>query len=332
MPAITNGRLQRFMLMLAATLPLFTQAQAATPREVESLTVTLLSTMLTEAGAGEWGFAALVEADGRRILFDTGHAEDTVWRNAEAMGIDLSGVTDVVLSHHHGDHSGGLTYLRSRFDELGSSALSRLHVGHGIFWDRAYAPGWRHMNVIRKDFEGSGGRVTEYDEPTELYPGVWLTGPVPRAHPERNYGNPFRPDQPLSESLVAPDGPRVDDIPESLSMVINTRKGLVVISGCGHAGMINILEYARQIVRPAGIHAAIGGFHLLHADDDRLRWTADKLRPLDLQNFIGAHCTGLEPVYRFRELLDLPRRNAVVGAVGARFSLDDGIDPLNLAR
>jgi 7,8-dihydropterin-6-yl-methyl-4-(beta-D-ribofuranosyl)aminobenzene 5'-phosphate synthase len=99
-------------------------AAAPTPsgnagHRVKSLKITILSTMLAEEGMGEWGFSALVEADGRRILFDTGLRPETVLQNARHLGIDLSGVTDVVLSHHHGDHTGGLLTLRRELAALG---------------------------------------------------------------------------------------------------------------------------------------------------------------------------------------------------------------------
>jgi 7,8-dihydropterin-6-yl-methyl-4-(beta-D-ribofuranosyl)aminobenzene 5'-phosphate synthase len=68
--------------------------------------------MLSDAGFGEWGYAALVEVDGKKILFDTGANPDTVLKNAKTLGIDLSDVEDVVVSHHHGDHTGGLLALR----------------------------------------------------------------------------------------------------------------------------------------------------------------------------------------------------------------------------
>src|SRR5262249_19622027 len=83
-----------------------------TPR-IRSVRITILSTMLADTkGLGEWGFAALVEADGRRLLFDTGARPDTVLANARELSVDLSDVTDVILSHHHADHTGGLLPLR----------------------------------------------------------------------------------------------------------------------------------------------------------------------------------------------------------------------------
>ena len=109
-------------------------------------------------------------------------------------------------------------------------------------------------------------------------------------------------------------------------------KGLVVVSGCGHAGLINTLEYATEITGAETVHAAIGGFHLLQASDADLEWTANKLLDLELEQLVGAHCTGLEPVYRLRNLVNLDRSTAVVGATGASFTLVDGIEPLSLAR
>ena len=114
--------------------------------------------------------------------------------------------------------------------------------------------------------------------------------------------------------------------------MLDTDKGLVLVSGCGHAGIINTLEYARQKVRETRVHAALGGFHLFEADAATLDWTAAKLRPMAVSNFLGAHCTGIEPVYQLRQQLGLGRANCSVGAVGARFTLRDGLDPGALSR
>lgn len=309
-------------------VPITVSAQDEVQHKVTSLKITILSTMLTEQGVGEWGFAALVEADGHRILFDTGQRPDTVLLNAGTLNVDLSKVQDVILSHNHGDHTGGLVTLRRKFRKLNPAALSRAHVGRGIFWERSNRS--VTMTDRKEAYQELGGRVIEHVEPAEIYPGIWLTGPVPRVHPEKNYGNPFRPGSPAGQ-VHSPDGLVEDNIPESMSMVINTPKGLVVISGCGHAGMINTLEHARKIAGPSDIHAAIGGFHLLYGSDEHLSWTANKLVDLGLDNFVGAHCTGIEPIYRFRELTDLDRSSSVVGAIGATFTLDDGIKPLSLA-
>jgi len=294
---------------------------------VDSLKVTILSTMLADRGIGEWGFSALIEADGHRILFDTGARPKTVLQNATELGVDLTNVPELILSHNHGDHTGGLLSLRREIAKQASDALSRAHVGRGIFWARPPNRRWQAMSEVKTDYADLGGEFIEHDKPTQIHPGIWVTGPVPRIHVERNWGMGGKVGQ-----VQTPAGPTEDNIPESMSLVIDTRQGLVVISGCGHAGIINTLEYARKSVRQAPIHAAVGGFHLLNATDSHLEWTASKLGEVGLRNFIGAHCTGIEAVYQIRALTGLGRKTAVVGAVGASFSLGDGIDPLMLAR
>jgi len=301
------------------------------PAVVENLRVTILSTMMTQIGVGEWGFAALIETDGNRILFDTGQRPDTVQLNAASMKIDLSDVEEVVLSHNHGDHTGGLVTLRQDLAAQNESAMSTAHVAPGIFWERPGTPPTWSMAPKKAQYESSGGRFVTHESAIEIHPGIWLTGPIPRVHPEKNYGVRVNGEH-RTGTVISPSGEIKDDIPESMSLVINTRKGLVVISGCGHAGLINTLEFAKKITGVENIHAAIGGFHLLQASDTEIEWTAQKLLELRTDNFMGAHCTGLEPVYRLRELVNLDRSSAVVGATGASFTLSDGIDPLSLAR
>jgi len=308
---------------LAAALP-WAQATPDPPR-VQALRIVLLSTMLADRGIGEWGFAALVEVDGRRLLFDTGGRPETVLSNAREMGIDLSDVTDVVLSHNHSDHTTGLLPMRRALAAKNPAALSRVHVGRGIFWSRPSAEGEEnHVLKVRGELEAAGVRFVEHEGPAEVLPGVWLTGPVPRIHPERNWTTRGR--------VRTPEGLVEDTIPEDQSLVFDTARGLVLLSGCGHAGIANTVEYARKVVRPAALHAAIGGFHLFPLDDQRLDWTADRLRDAGIENLVGAHCTGIEAVYRLRARLGLSRERAVVGAVGASFELGKGIDPLDLAR
>lgn len=268
-------------------------------------------------GIGEWGFAALAEADGRRILFDTGGRPDSLLANAAELGIDLTGIPDVVLSHNHGDHTVGLPSVRKLL------AKARVHTGKGIFYSRPAASGEiNYLLIDRAKIEGLN--FIEHSKPAELAPGVWLTGPVPRKYPERNFGGVGR--------IVTPEGTVEDTVPEDTSLVFDTDRGLVVLSGCGHAGIANTLEYARTVIRPAPIHAAIGGWHLFQLDDAKLQWTAGKLREFGVENFLGAHCTGIEAVYRIRELNRMPREKCVVGAVGAVFELKSGINPGLIAR
>jgi 7,8-dihydropterin-6-yl-methyl-4-(beta-D-ribofuranosyl)aminobenzene 5'-phosphate synthase len=101
--------------------------------------VTILSTMLVgnpASGIGEWGFAAVLEADGRRLLIDTGARAETVLKNAAELKVDLSSIADVVITHNHADHTGGLLTLRRELAKQNPEALSRVHVPKGVFYPR----------------------------------------------------------------------------------------------------------------------------------------------------------------------------------------------------
>lgn len=306
-----------------ACLPLAAAAAAQTSpsKRVKALKITVLTTMLADGrGIGEWGFAAMIDVDGKRILFDTGARPDTLVINARELGVSLNGIPEMVLSHNHGDHTTGLVTIRDQVQQ------ARIHTGKGIFWSRP-GPNGREGNFLAANRgKLTGLNFIEHDKPAELAPGVWITGPVPRTYPERNFS--IGPDG----RVVTPDGPVPDTVPEDSSLVFDTDKGLVVLSGCGHAGIANTLEYARKVVRDAPVHAAIGGWHLFNLDDERLAWTASKMREYGVQNFLGAHCTGVESVYRIRQLNKMSRENCVVGAVGASFDLARGISPGMIAR
>ncbi len=309
------------LLVLACCQGTLAQSQqpassAKLPVELRSLKITILSTMLADEGIGEWGFAALVEADGKKILFDTGARPNTVLENARELKIDLSDVQDVILSHFHDDHTTGLMTLRREFMNKNPDALSRVHVGKGIFLERR-GRDTNPMIAMKKEYEATGGKFLEHDKPEEILAGVWLTGPIPRIYPEKNYGK--------GVEVSTGNGWVEDNLPEDQSLVFNTSPGLVLLAGCGHAGLINTLEYARKFMRPAPVDAAIGGFHLFNATDETIDWTANKLKEFHTAQILGAHCTGIETVYQLRQRLGLNRHTCVVGTVGAIFDLQDGI-------
>lgn len=216
----------------AATVitPRFDQSKSD---QVTTLKITTLSTMLADKGIGEWGYAALIEVDGYKILFDTGNKPKTVLENALDLNIDLSDVEDVFLSHNHSDHTGGLLMLRHHLKQKNSKALSRIHVAEGIFRKRVNTE--NDMLILKDSLESDGVIFIIHKQQEALFPGVWVTGPIPRLHDERNWSG--------NSQIETPNGPIEDRIPEDQSMAINTAKGMVLISGCGHAGIINTLEY-----------------------------------------------------------------------------------------
>jgi 7,8-dihydropterin-6-yl-methyl-4-(beta-D-ribofuranosyl)aminobenzene 5'-phosphate synthase len=323
-----SSRLVAFASLLALLLvaPSVAGAQAAPGHRVKSLDIKILSTMLADEGFGEWGFAALVQVDGRKILFDTGAHEDTVQRNLRELKLDLSDVELVILTHNHADHTTGLMTLRRQFAAANPKALSTAYAGTGLFYPRVNGDGTAddRMQRIRQQYEATGARVVDVAKPTEILPGVWLTGPVPRVHPERNWS--------ALGQVRTPGGDVEDTVPEDMTLVIQTEQGPVYLFGCGHAGVINTLEHARKTIDPRPVQAVIGGVHLFGATDQHLAWTAGQLKAFGVRQFVGAHCTGIEATYRIRELAGLSRQTAMVGAVGASYSLEKGIDAMRVAK
>ncbi len=296
--------------------------QRIADKQIGDLKITILSTMLvsTAGGIGEWGFSALVEADGHEVLVDTGAAPETVLKNAKELGIDLSGVRDVILTHNHDDHTSGLLTLRRELSKRNPEALSRAYVGPGIFWSRPTKSGEDNMMIaLRPAYEATGGKFFEVPGWEELFPGAWLTGPITRRYPEKNWDGDGK--------VISPAGLVEDTIPEDLSLVLNTTRGLVVITGCGHAGIINILAQTSDRFGGQRVFAVVGGIHLYRQSNAQLDWTSDKMKSFGVEYVLGAHCTGIEAVYHLRQRMRLSRRNSLVASVGSQFTLRDGIVP-----
>ena len=295
--------------------------------QIHSYRITILSTMLVGevAGIGEWGFAALVDADGHRLLVDTGSHPNTVMENARDLGVDFSDVEEVILTHNHWDHVRGLLTLRREMMKRNPKALSIVHVAEGIFDSRPSDLGeLNQMIAIKKEFEATGGRFVVHTSASELFPGAWLTGPVPRPFPERNWTG--------AGQVLTSSGLVEDNIPEDQSLVLNTPRGLVVLTGCGHAGIVNIVTFAEKHFEKSPIYGIVGGLHLFAATDQQVNWTAAKLNEYGVANLLAAHCTGIEATYLLRDKLHLNRRTAVVASVGSTFSSEQGIKPGVLAK
>jgi len=275
----------------------------------------------------------LVATGARTDLHDDGDVKTGRWQSRVPFAVAGFNLGEYKMETAAGDHPKVELYANQQLEnailallQKNPAALSRAYVGKGIFIPRRTDQGKAidFMLITRRDYESGGGHFSEYDHPVELWNGVWLTGPVPRKYDERNWSGHIQ--------MQSPSGWEEDNLPEDMSLVINTSRGLVTVSGCSHAGIINTLEYARGTIRNAPVHAALGGFHLFQLDDAKLQWTAGKLREFGVENFLGAHCTGIEAVYKIRELAGLDRRHCAVGAVGATFELGKGLDPGSIAR
>lgn len=314
------------IVALAFCLSFLATPGAAQAGQVIALKVTVLSTMLSDRALGEWGYSALVAVDGRKFLYDTGANPDVVLRNAKTLGIDLSDVEDVVISHNHDDHTGGLIALRRELMKKNPRAMSRTHVSANIFLPRlkADASDDNGLTPLRAEYEALGGRFILHEGSAELAPGVWFTGPVPRKYPETNWS-------PKGLRLHTAAGDVTDNVPEDAALVFSTPDGLVVLTGCGHAGIVNISEYAQQLAGPQPIFAVIGGLHLFAKSDAVVDWTGAQLRRLGVKYLLAGHCTGIESTLRLRAALGLTRKTAPVSSVGSSFTLGKGIQPGEIA-
>ncbi len=318
------------VLVLLASFACGHHAIAADARSAESVEVTILSSNLANTSTiGEWGFSALVEVDDHCVLFDAGYRADTVLRNINALDVDISCVTDIVLSHFHPDHMGGLITLFEDTRAKNPNAMKRIHVAEGFFRSRRIVnrsgdAEWNQMIAVRERLEAEGVEFNIYSGPTEILPSIWITGPVERTHAEKTYGSTV--DVKIDGEWV------VDYVPDSQGLTIVTEKGPIVLLGCGHSGSVNLLEQVQRDIQDESIHALMGGMHLFSATDETLEWTAGKLVDIGVQNLMAGHCTGVEPMFRLREGLSLDRKSAVIGAVGSRFVLGEGIHPTSIAQ
>ncbi len=233
--------------------------------------------------ACEHGLAFWIQTPDGNILFDTGQGNALI-PNAAAMGIDLSTANYIVLSHGHFDHSGALDQVL----EINTSAMLVHHPD--IFRQRFSipeneAPRYIGMqpNVCTAIHKLPPQRIFSSVASLELLPGVGTTGEIPRANSYEDVGGPFF----LDEDRTQPD-----TVPDDQSLWFKTDQGLVIISGCAHAGIVNTVHQARRVTGEHRILGLIGGFHLHSASSHRMRETAKALTDWNVSFVHPCHCSG----------------------------------------
>jgi 7,8-dihydropterin-6-yl-methyl-4-(beta-D-ribofuranosyl)aminobenzene 5'-phosphate synthase len=267
----------------------------------------------------EHGFAALVSV--RRgtttttLLFDTGLSPDAMVTNASRLGVDLSRVQAAVLSHGHFDHAGGLAGLAGR---QGTRSLPL--VIHPLIWTRRRVaiPGREPdelPTLSRRALESEGFALIERRQPALLADGcVLITGEVDRTT-DFEHGMP--------PSHQAWDGSRWEPDPlvlDDQALVVHLRgRGLVILTGCGHAGAINIVRYAQRLTAVPALHALVGGLHLSGPAFAPVSGpTISALTELAPALVVPGHCTG----WRAQHGLAAARPDAwVAGSSGSSFRL-----------
>jgi 7,8-dihydropterin-6-yl-methyl-4-(beta-D-ribofuranosyl)aminobenzene 5'-phosphate synthase len=266
----------------------------------------------------EHGFSALVSVtkDGRarRVMFDAGLSVDGLAHNIDVLQLDVVDIEAIVLSHGHFDHVGGLNGMIDRF---GPRRLPMLV--HPDFWlrRRMAVPGQEPFELFapsRSGMEGAGFAIIEGAAPSLLLDGsVLITGEVARTT-DFERGIPVH--QAHRNGDWSPDPLILDD----QALIVNVRgRGLVVLTGCGHSGIVNIVRHALALTGETRLHAAIGGFHLGGpAFEPCIAPTVAAMKEFAPSMIVPGHCTGFAAI---RALADALPDAMVLNAVGTRYKL-----------
>ncbi|HIE08569.1 MAG TPA: MBL fold metallo-hydrolase [Armatimonadetes bacterium] len=256
----------------------------------------------------EHGWSVLVEANGRKVLVDAGQRANIFLHNVEVLGLDLSEVDAVVLSHGHYDHAGGVlqAVTRSRGKVLfvhPGAFVKRFSVKEGRP-PRFVGVRWHEDDVSS---ERVGGRVEHALEFMEIFEGIFVTGPIPRREPFES------PDPHLK---VEREGKLTSDtVEDDMALVVREGDGIVVVTGCAHSGIVNTVKFALEKGGCEKVKAVIGGMHLMSAEDGRVERTAEALKELGVMAVFPAHCTGLKATLKLARLLGEVVRPVCVGEV-----------------
>jgi len=242
-------------------------------------------------GIGEHGYAIFIEAEGSPYLFDTGSGVG-ILSNAKLLEKDLRSVKKIFLSHGHYDHTGGLT------DVLDVAHPVSVYAHPAIF-DEKYSVSKKDNRTEskfigipqRKELlEAKGAQFQLDTDFREVGEGIFLTGEIPRVTGFE--AGEDRLKVKLNDAFI------IDAFPDDQALVLSTKKGLVVLLGCSHAGTINTLQYIQSKFKDEPLHAVIGGTHWGFMDEKDFASSIEMLKKMDI-NMIGvSHCTGIPVAHR----------------------------------
>jgi 7,8-dihydropterin-6-yl-methyl-4-(beta-D-ribofuranosyl)aminobenzene 5'-phosphate synthase len=257
------------------------------------LTLTVLvdnNTLTDRYFTGEPGLSFLLETPKRKILFDTGYS-GLFLANAEKMGISLRDLDFVVLSHGHLDHSGGLVALVRHLTEAKIEGMAHrvpeLVAHTRCFFPKEKLPLQNIGSILNEEEARRQFAVTLSDKPVWITDDLVFLGEIPRRLA-------FEQSGPGKRKIILPDGSRGPDLLlDDSALAFRSDAGLVIITGCSHAGIGNITEYAREVCSEQRVADITGGLHLLSPEPERIKKTGEYLQALHLKALHACHCTSL---------------------------------------
>ncbi|MBN2395010.1 MAG: MBL fold metallo-hydrolase, partial [Candidatus Atribacteria bacterium] len=242
----------------------------------------------------EHGWAVYIETEYGNFLFDTGQGKAII-NNAHFFRKDLRNLQGIMISHHHHDHTGGLMQVLEYSGKV--KVYSHPELFKNSYSDRDGIQNNIGIPFRREKLESRGAEFVFNKNLTEIVPGLMLSGEIPR----RTLFE--KGDEKLL--IKTEKGYIKDDVIDDQTLFVNTSKGLVIILGCSHAGIINIINYAIEKTGQTHIHAIFGGTHLGPASEEAKTKSIEALKNYDIERIGTSHCTGLETSMRlFQEFKD----------------------------
>ncbi|MCD6467298.1 MAG: MBL fold metallo-hydrolase [Methanomicrobia archaeon] len=231
----------------------------------------------------------------KRILFDTGQSAEPVLYNMKILGIDPKTIDMIFLSHCHYDHTQGLVGILKEIKKTDILIVAHPEIFRSNF---VLSPSKRQIGMLeentRENIEKNGGKLVLASDPFQLMNGVLSTGEIRNRIEFEEESTEFYT---LKNQKVCKD-----NMSDDMSLIIRLSGGIVVVSGCSHAGIVSITSKARKLTRNSEIKAIIGGFHLIDAEEEKIDRTISELKRMNVQKIFTGHCTGLKAECAFQKV------------------------------